>query len=351
MLTSLALIFVIGITLGWIFEKMKLPRLVGMLLTGIILGPYALNLLDPSILGISADLRQLALIIILIKAGLSLNIADLKKVGRPAILMSFVPAVFEIFAILIFAPLLLGVSYKEAAIMGAVLGAVSSAVVVPKMVTLMEQGYGTDKSIPQMILAGASLDDVFVIVLFASFVGLEQGSGISVWSFAQIPISIVLGLALGLLLGFVLALLFKKIHMRDSSKVVILLGFSCLLVAVEKWLDGIVPVSGLLAVMGMAMMIQLRRGEAAERLSQKFSRLWVAAEIVLFVLVGAAVDIRYAAGAGLAVVALIFDMVNQGLVRVLHFDTVAILGPRQMSQIIRAVRHLVGIAFGPLNQE
>lgn len=306
MLTSLALIFIFGITLGWIFEKIKLPRLIGMLLTGILLGPYVLNLLGPSILGISADLRQLALIIILIKAGLSLNISDLKKVGRPALMMSFIPASFEIMAVVIFAPMLLGISYTEAAIMGAVLGAVSPAVVVPKMVHLMENGYGTNKSIPQMILAGASLDDVFVIVLFTSFVGLEQGTGVSVWNFAQIPISIAAGLVVGLLLGFVLALLFKKIHMRDSNKVVILLGFSCLLVATEKWLDGIIPMSGLLAVMGMAIMIKLRRNEAAVRLSQKFSKLWVAAEIVLFVLVGAAVDIRFAANAGLSVVALIF---------------------------------------------
>lgn len=252
MLTSLALIFIFGITLGWIFEKIKLPRLIGMLLNGILLGPYVLNLLDPSILGISADLRQLALIIILIKAGLSLNIADLKKVGRPALMMSFIPASFEIMAVVIFAPMLLGISYTEAAIMGAVLGAVSPAVVVPKMVHLMENGYGTNKSIPQMILAGASWDDVFVIVLFTSFVGLEQGTGVSVWNFVQIPISIAAGLVVGLLLGFVLALLFKKIHLRDSNKVVILLGFSCLLVATEKWLDGIIPMTGLLAVMGMA---------------------------------------------------------------------------------------------------
>lgn len=306
MLTSLALIFIVGITLGWIFEKIKLPRLVGMLLTGIILGPYVLNLLDPSILGISADLRQLALIIILIKAGLSLDISDLKKVGRPAVLMSFIPASFEIAAFIIFAPLLLGISYTEAAIMGAVLGAVSPAVVVPKMVMLMEQNYGTSKSIPQIILAGASLDDVYVIVLFSSFVGLEQGAGISAWNFVQIPISIVLGLLIGLFLGFIMSFVFKKIHMRDSIKVVIMLGFACLLVSIEKWLEGIVPISGLLAVMGMAIMIKFRRSEAAARLSQKFSKLWIAAEVVLFVLVGAAVDIRYAANAGIAVVLLIF---------------------------------------------
>jgi NhaP-type Na+/H+ or K+/H+ antiporter len=305
MLTSLALIFLVGLLLGSIFNRLKLPRLVGMLLTGIILGPYALNLLDSSILGISADLRELALIIILIKAGLSLNISDLKKVGRPAVLMSFLPALFEIAAFVIFAPPLLHVSLLDAAIIGAVLGAVSPAVVVPKMVDLMENGYGTDKCIPQLVLAGSSLDDVFVIVLFTAFTGLAQGEGISVWSFASIPVSIITGIAVGFGIGVLLALLFRKIHMRDSIKVVILLGLSFLLVAAEKMLENIVPLSGLLAVMSMAIAVQMKRGIVAERLSLKFSKLWVAAEIVLFVLVGAAVDIGYAATAGIGVIVII----------------------------------------------
>ncbi|MEG2519467.1 MAG: cation:proton antiporter [Oscillospiraceae bacterium] len=305
MLSSLALIFLIGMTLGWIFNKFKLPPLVGMLLAGVLLGPCLLNILDPKILSISPDLRQLALIVILIKAGLALDITDLKKVGRPAILMSFLPAVFEIAAVVIFAPLLLGVSIIEAAIIGAVLGAVSPAVVVPKMVSLMEGGYGTDKSIPQLILAGASLDDVFVIVLFTAFVGLEQGEAISLWSFGQIPISIVLGLLLGLVVGLALAFIFEKIHMRDSAKVVIILAISFLLVALEGWAAPIVSVSGLLAVMSTAIALSRKSPVRGQRLSAKFGKLWVAAEVVLFVLVGAAVDITYAAKAGLPVVALI----------------------------------------------
>ncbi|MEG1427290.1 MAG: cation:proton antiporter [Oscillospiraceae bacterium] len=305
MLTSLALIFLIGMTLGWIFESLHLPRLIGMLLTGIVLGPFALNLLSGSILGISADLRQLALIVILIKAGLSLNIEDLKKVGRPAILMSFLPAVFEIGAIVILGPPLLGITLLEAAIMGAVLGAVSPAVVVPKMVSLMEGGYGTKKSIPQLILAGASLDDVFVIVLFTAFVGIEQGSGVSALNFAEIPISIALGLFLGVLVGLLFAKVCGVHHMRDSSKVILLLGTAFLLVAVETWLKGVLPLSGLLAVMSMAITIQKKRSAVARRLSVKFSKLWIAAEVILFVLVGAAVDIRYAAAAGFPVVVII----------------------------------------------
>lgn len=305
MIPSLALIFLVGMALGALFEKCRLPRLVGMLLTGILLGPYVLNLLDDAILGISSDLRQLALIVILIKAGLSLNLADLKKVGRPAILLSFLPALCEIGGVVLLAPLLFGVSRTEAAILGAVLGAVSPAVVVPKMVSLMEQRYGTDKSIPQLILAAASLDDVFVIVLFTAFVGLEQGSGLSALRLAEIPISIFSGLALGLLVGTALAALFRLHHMRDSAKVVVVLGTACLLVATETWLSGVLPLSGLLAVMSMASALQRRRTAAANRLAAKFGKLWVAAEVLLFVLVGAAVDIRYTAKAGVSVVVLI----------------------------------------------
>ncbi len=305
MLTSLALIFIVGMALAWIFEKVKLPRLIGMLLTGILLGPFVLNLLDPSILSISADLREFALVIILIKAGLSLDLEDLKKVGRPAILMSFIPAVLEIIGVVLLAPLILGVSYTEAAIMGAVLGAVSPAVVVPKMVTLMEEGYGTKKSIPQLILAASSLDDVFVIILFTAFVGIEKGEGFSALSLLQIPVSIVSGLAIGILVGFIVAYLFKRNHMRDSKKVIIILGVAFLLLAAEKAVEGILPFSGLLAVMSMAIAIQMKRTETAERLSKKFGKLWIAAEIILFVLVGAAVDIRYAQKAGLGVIGLI----------------------------------------------
>lgn len=306
MLTSLALIFLCGMLLGSLFQKFKLPSLLGMLLTGIVLGPYALNLLDSSLLGISADLRQIALIIILMRAGLNLDIRDLKKVGRPAILMCFVPACFEIAGMVLVAPKLLGISVLEAAIMGAVVGAVSPAVIVPKMLRLMENRYGTEKSIPQMILAGASVDDVFVIVLFTAFTGLAQGEKIAAARFAQIPLSIVLGLAAGIALGFLLAQLFKMFHLRDSVKVVILLSVSFLLVALETALKGVVPFSGLLAVMSMGIALQKGRYEAAKRLSGKLSKLWVAAEVLLFVLVGATVDVQYAVSAGIAAFFVIF---------------------------------------------
>lgn len=312
MLTSLAFIFLVGLSLAAICQQIKLPRIIGMLITGIVLGPYVLDLLDPSILGISSELRQMALIIILIKAGLSLNISDLKKVGRPAILMAFLPALFEIGAFVAFAPMLLPVNRLEAALMGAVLGAVSPAVVVPKMVNLMDTHYGTNKSIPQLILAGASLDDVFVIVLFSTFVSMTQGSSAKVMDFVNIPVSIVLGILIGAVIGFLLALFFETAYahkhlVRNSIKVIIVLGMSFLLMAIEKWLDGIVSVSGLLAVMSMACVLQMRSTDSvSKRLSEKFGKLWLAAEVILFVLVGAAVDIRYTLGAGLAAVAMIF---------------------------------------------
>lgn len=311
MLTSLALIFLVGLALASICQKLRLPRIIGMLLTGILLGPYVLNLFDPSILGISADLRQMALVIILLKAGLSLNLEDLKKVGRPSVLLSFLPALFEIMAFVLFGPLVLGVNRVEAAVMGAVLGAVSPAVVVPRMVQLMDEGYGTDKSIPQMILAGASLDDVFVIVLFSTFVGMAQGGSAQVMDFVSIPISIILGILLGTVVGLVLAWFFEMNYanqhlIRNSVKVIITLGISFLLLAVEDWLEGIVPVSGLLAIMSMALVLAMRSvPEVTGRLQEKYGKLWLAAEVVLFVLVGAAVDIRYTLQAGLGAVLMI----------------------------------------------
>lgn len=309
MLASLALIFLIGMLMGAVFKKLKLPSLLGMLLTGIVLGPHVLNLLDGTILGISADLRKLALIIILARAGLSLDVKDLIKVGRPAVLMCFVPACFEIIGMILLAPKLLDVSILDAAIMGAVVGAVSPAVVVPKMLNLMENGYGTDKSIPQLILAGASVDDVFVIVMFTSFTGLAQGEAISASSFMQIPISIVLGLAGGVVVGLLVMELFKKINMRDSNKVIVILSIAFLMVAAEEIMAGIVPFSGLLAVMSLGIIVQKNNRTLAERISSKFSKLWVAAELILFVLVGAAVDIEYAAAAGLSSMLLIIAVV------------------------------------------
>ena len=303
-MTSLAFIFLVGLSLAAICQKIKLPRIIGMLIAGIILGPFILDVLDPKLLGISAELRQIALVIILIKAGLSLDLGDLKKVGRPAVLMSFLPAIFEILAFVLFAPAMLGINRIEAAVMGAVLGAVSPAVVVPKMVQLIEERYGTNKSIPQMILAGASLDDVFVIVLFTTFLGMAQGNSANAMDFVNIPISIVLGILLGAVSGLILAWFFETNYshqhlVRNSMKVIIVLGVSFLLMAVEEWLEGIVAVSGLLAVMSMAMVVAMKSVPVvAERLRQKYGKLWIAAEVILFVLVGAAVDIRYTLGAG-----------------------------------------------------
>ena len=312
MLTSLALIFLVGLAMGAICQKLKLPRIIGMLATGIVLGPYVLDLLDPSILSISADLRKMALIIILLKAGLSLNLDDLKKVGRPAIMMSFVPASFEIIGYLLFAPAILGITRVEAAVMGSVLAAVSPAVVVPRMVQLMETKYGTEKAIPQMIMAGASCDDIFVIVLFTTFLSMAQGGSADIKTFANIPISIILGIILGAIVGYLLYLFFetayaKKHYVRNSMKVIIVLGFSFLLIAIEGWLEGKIAVSGLLAVVSMACVLKMKcTAFVSRRLSEKFGKLWLAAEVILFVLVGAAVDIRYTLEAGLAAIAMIF---------------------------------------------
>lgn len=308
MLTSLAIIFLLGMYLGSIFRRAKLPSLIGMLITGIIIGPYTLNWLDESILSVSADLRQLALIIILTRAGLALDIKDLLKVGRPAILMCFIPACFEIVGMVVIAPRLLGISILDAAIMGAVVGAVSPAVIVPKMLYLMENKYGIDKSIPQLIMAGASVDDVFVIVMFTAFTRLAQGEKISPISFAQIPISIILGLIAGILLGITAVLFFKKFHLRDSAKVLIFLSISFLLVAIEHSLNGIIPFSGLLAIMSMGASIRKKYPEVAVRMSIKFSKLWVGAEVLLFVLVGATVDIKYAVSSGITAIVVIFGV-------------------------------------------
>lgn len=317
MLTSLALIFLCGLLLGSIFQKIKLPPLLGMIITGIILGPYALNLIDQSVLSISSDLRQIALIIILTRAGLNLDINSLKKVGRPAILMCFLPACFEIIGMVLLAPPLLGISILDALIMGTVVAAVSPAVIVPKMLKLIETGYGKDKSIPQMIMAGASVDDVFVIVLFTSFTGLAQGKSFSPISLIQVPISIILGLGLGILIGIILGFFFKKVHMRDSIKVIIILSISFLLVTLENSLKGIVPISGLIAIMSIGISLQKIRSDASKRISTKFSKLWVAAELMLFVLVGATVDIKYAFSAGIMAILLIFGVLVFRMIGVL----------------------------------
>ena len=311
MLTSLALIFLVGLSAAAICGYLHLPRIIGMLFTGIILGPHVLGLLDDKILSISSELRQIALIIILLKAGLSLNLADLKQVGRPAVMMAFVPASLEICGYLLCAPMILGITRIESAVMGAVLAAVSPAVVVPRMVQLMENGYGTEKSIPQMILAGASCDDIFVIVLFSTFAGIAQGGTADFTQFLNIPVSIVLGILLGAAVGYLLSLFFetayaKEHYVRNSMKVIVVLGLSFLLMAVETWAKPYVSVSGLLAVVSMACVLKMKCPKSVSgRLSEKFGKLWIAAEVVLFVMVGAAVDIRYTATAGGAAVVMI----------------------------------------------
>ncbi len=315
MLLSVALILIMGMSLGWLCQKLKLPSLLGMLITGILLGSYVLNLIDASILGISAELRKIALIIILTRAGLSLDLSGLKKIGRPAVLMCFVPASFEIIGILIFAPKLMGLTTLEAAIMGAVLAAVSPAVVVPRMVRLMDEGYGTREGIPQLILAGASVDDVYVIVLFSTFVSMMQGGGTSVIKFINIPVSIALGIAIGLVTGAALAFLFVKIHIRDTAKVLIILSISLLLVVAEDAMTTAITFSSLISVMFTGVGLQRKRPEAARRLSAKYGKLWVGAEVFLFVLVGATVNISYLSHVGLKALiviagALVFRMLG-----------------------------------------
>lgn len=305
MLLSIALILVVGMAMGWICRKVKLPSLLGMLLTGIVLGPYVLNLLDDSILSISSELRKIALIIILTRAGLGLDLTGLKKIGRPAVFMCFVPASFEMLGMILLAPKIMGVSVLEAAVMGAVLAAVSPAVVVPRMVKLMEEGYGTKQGIPQLILAGASVDDVYVIVLFSTFLGMMQGKGVSAVSFINIPVSILLGIAIGLILGAALSLYFEKVHIRDTAKVLIILSISFFLVVIEDTLMTPITFSALIAIMFIGIGLKKKREVVAVRLSAKYGKLWVASEIFLFVLVGATVNITYLKNVGVKALILI----------------------------------------------
>lgn len=308
MLMSISLMLLMGMFLGWVCKKLRLPSLLGMMLTGVILGPYVLNLIDVSILNISADLRKIALIIILTRAGLTLDLKDLKKVGRPAILMCFLPATFEIIGMVILAPKLFDISILEAAVIGTVVAAVSPAVIVPKMIKLITEGYGVNNSIPQLILAGASVDDVFVIVLFTAFTGLAQGKQISVMSFVNIPVSICLGIAVGLLSGFLLSQFFTKVHIRDTAKVIIVLSISFMLVTLENSITGVITFSALIAVMFIGIAMQKYRKEVSSRLSLKFNKLWVCAEILLFVLVGATVDLHYVTSSAVLAILLIFGV-------------------------------------------
>ena len=315
MLLTIALILLLGMFMGGICKKIKLPSLLGMLLTGIMLGPYVLDLLDENILGISSELRKMALVIILTRAGLGLDLSGLKKIGRPAILMCFIPASFEVIGVILLSHQFMGETVLEAAIMGAVLAAVSPAVVVPRMVKLMEEGYGTKEGIPQLILAGASVDDVYVIVLFSTFISMMQGDKASVIHFVNIPISIILGIVLGLLIGSVLAYYFKKVHIRDTTKVLIILSISFLLVVMEDVLVTSITFSALIAIMFIGIGLQKKREVVARRLSVKYEKLWVAAEVFLFVLVGATVNIAYLSkvgGSALIVIigALLFRMLG-----------------------------------------
>lgn len=359
MLISVALILIFGFILSGIFNKIHIPGLLGMLVAGIVLGPHVLNLIDPSILQISADLREIALIVILVRAGLSLDIKDLKKVGRPAILMSFVPATFEIIGAVLLGSWLLGVSVVEAAIIGAMLAAVSPAIIVPKMLTLMEKGYGTKKSIPQLVMAGASADDIYAIVLFTSFIGIAKGGAFHAWSLLTVPVSIITGFAVGIGAGMLLVLVFKRFHIRDTIKVLIILGAAFLLVGFEAHISAVVPFSGLLAVMALGGTILKMREEVAKRISGKFSKIWVAAELILFVLLGAAVDIRYMFQAGIwAVVvivgALLFRAIGTSLsliksgynAKEMLFCNISYLPKATVQAAVGAIPLAAGIASG-----
>ncbi len=305
MLMSLALMFLIGFFISGIFKKLHIPSLLGLIVTGIILGPEVLNLLDPKILNISSELREIALIVILFRAGLSLDLSDMKKIGRPAIMLCFVPATFEIVGAIVLGPVCLGLSRVDSAIVGAMLGAASPAIIVPKMLWLMEEGYGVDKHIPQLIMAGASADDIYAIVMFTAFIGMSKGEGISAWTIVSIPLSIVTGLGVGIVFGIVMAQLFKLIHLRDTVKILLLFGISFLFVGCETFISKYVPFSGLLAVMALGGTILNRRATVAKRLSAKIAKIWVGAELLLFIMLGSAVEIKALLSAGIGSVLLI----------------------------------------------
>ncbi len=359
MLLSLAYILIVGFALSGIFQKLKLPGLLGMLIAGVVLGPHALNVIDGSILNVSAELREIALIVILARAGLSLDIKDLKRVGRPAILMCFVPATFEIVGTVLLAPWLLKVSIIEAAIMGAMLAAVSPAIIVPKMLTLMEKGYGKQKRIPQLVMAGASADDVYAIVLFTSFIGIARGEAFQFTNLLSIPVSIVMGFVVGIGVGILLVQVFRRIHMRDTIKILLILAISFLFVGFEEDIDRFVPFSGLLAVMALGGTVLKMQEAVAKRISGKFSKIWVAAELILFVLVGAAVDIGHVHTAGIAAAlvimgALLFrtagvyiGLLHSGLnAREMLFINIAYLPKATVQAAVGAIPLAMGIAGG-----
>lgn len=359
MLLSLALIFLTALILNSLLAKLRLPGILGMIATGMILGPFVLNFISPEILGISTELRQIALIVILIRAGLSLNVEDLKRVGRPALLMCFLPATLEITAVTLLAPLLLNITYLEAAILGAVVAAVSPAVVVPRMIHLMDHGYGKKHSIPQLVMAGASVDDIYVIVLFASFMNMYKGGDFNAVSLLKVPVAILMGILLGLIVGYGLVLLFKKRHLRDTVKVIVLLCVAFLMIALEEVLKPLIPLSGLLAVMTLGATILHTYKPLALRLKAKFSKVWVGAEMMLFILVGAAVDISYIPKAGLGALLLILGALAARMLGVFFsvmgtkltpkerlFSAIAYLPKATVQAAIGAVPLAQGVAAG-----
>ena len=315
-LLSLSIIFGFGVLGGFLFEKTKLPKLVWYIVLGILIGPSLLNIVDDTLISISSYLRQIALVIILTRSGLSLDLRQLKKIGRPAILMCFIPASFEIVGITIFGPMLLGVSYLEALLLGSVLAAVSPAVVVPRMIHLIDKGYGKEHAVPELIMAGASCDDIYVIVLFYSFKNLVATSSIDPWNIAQIPISIVSGVLLGALVGLSLVLIIRKLNLNKLLNVVLMLAFSFGMLALENALKQYFSVSSLLGIIVMALLVNIFRKEEAKEIQKSYNALWSGFEILLFALVGIAVDAKYAfskEGAimvGLILIALVFRSVG-----------------------------------------
>jgi NhaP-type Na+/H+ or K+/H+ antiporter len=361
MLISISLIFLTSLILGELFQKISLPSLLGMVITGILLGPNLLNLISAEILNISSELREIALVIILLRAGLALDLKDLKKVGRPALLMAFLPATFEIIAVTVFAPLFFEISYLEAALLGAVVTAVSPAVIVPKMLKLMEENYGKKKKIPQLIMAGASVDDILVIIIFTALMGMVSGEGFNSLQLFAVPVSVFSGLILGALSGIVLVALFKHFHIRDTKKVIVILCTAFVFLAIEDALISIIPISGLLAVMALGITILKQYPKLASRLSTKFSKIWVGAEMFLFVLVGATVNLSFALTAGFAAIALIFIgllfrtlAVNICLIgtnlnfRERVFTSIAYLPKATVQAAIGAIPLFAGVASGNL---
>ncbi|MCR5231821.1 MAG: cation:proton antiporter [Acholeplasmatales bacterium] len=313
---SLFIVFTFGILGGFIFEKIKLPKLVWYIILGILIGPSVLNIVDDTLINISSYLRQIALVIILTRSGLSLDINNLKKIGRPAILMCFVPACFEIVGVTIFAPMFLGISYLEALLLGSVLAAVSPAVVVPRMIKLMDERYGKEHNVPELIMAGASCDDIFVIVLFYSFKNLVVTSNFDAWTIGQIPLSIISGIALGILVGMLIVLIINKLKMNKVINVIFMLGLSFGMIALETVLKPYFSISSLLAIVVMTLIVNIFKKEEAKEIQKTYNSLWSCFEILLFTLVGIATSVNYAFSkdgailVGVVLIALIFRSIG-----------------------------------------